>query len=328
MQYDKYKRFETLKEIFLQNRWNLLLGILCLIIVDLLQLIIPLIIKGAIDRLTDGSATLNGLFRLSIYVVIISLFIAIFRYFWRYLLFGHSRLVEERLRNRLYSHVQSLPLGFFSDSSTGDIMARFINDLNAIRMATGMGLVALIDGFIMSLLAMGFMVSISVKLTIISLVPAPIIVLMSKRITKKMSYGYKKVQRQFSIISERVRDIFSSIRMIKAYGREDWSLSLVKLESEQYVSYNIEVARAIGIFFPMMELFTNLGLSILIFWGGRLTILNEITTGDFVAFIGYLNLLSWPMMAVGWVVNLIRRGAVSFDRINRILTEKPEITFM
>ena len=321
----KFKRFEILKEIFLQNRWNLIAGIISLIIVDLLQLIIPLIIKRAVDGLTNESATLSTLFHLGLYIVIISLFIAIFRYLWRYFLFGHARLVEERIRNRLYSHIQSLPLGFFSEFSTGDIMARFINDLNAIRMATGMGLVALIDGFIMSLLAIGFMLSISVKLTIISLTPAPIIILFSKRITKRMSVAYEKVQRQFSFISERVREIFSSIRIIKAYGREDWSMEMVRNEGGRYVAFNMEVARAIGLFFPMMALFTNLGLSILIFWGGRLTILNDITTGDFVAFIGYLNLLSWPMMAAGWVVNLLRRGAVSVDRINKILKEKPEI---
>jgi len=300
---ETFKNFLPLKPYFVQNRRALAVGLVCLLAVDFLQLLIPLIIK----------------------ILGIALMIALFRYIWRLLILGHSRKVEQGLRNRLYEHLQTLSPSFYQRTKTGDLMARAVNDINGIRMATGMGLVALVDGTVLGIAAIGFMMSISIKLTLISLIPAPIIVLFTRILTRRMSEGFERAQKTFSDLTEQVREAFSGIRVIKAYNREVWESEKVAGEGRNYIDENMRLARTLALFFPMMAIFTNMGLAIVIWLGGRLAILGEISTGDFVAFISYLNLLTWPMMAMGWVTNLIQRGSASMRRINRILDEVPSI---
>jgi len=173
--------------------------------------------------------------------------------------------------------------------------------------------------------AVGFMLYISPLLTLISIIPAPILIYFTRILTRRMSTGYERVQATFSDLTEKAREAFAGIRVIKAYTKEKWAYERVKEEGDKYISENMQLAKTIGLFSPMMMIFTSLGLAILIFAGGRLTILGRITTGDFVAFISYLNLLTWPMMAIGWVANLIQRGSASMRRLNRIFAEVPEI---
>jgi ATP-binding cassette subfamily B multidrug efflux pump len=322
---DTFKPFQPLKEYFVQNVWRIAFGLFCLLCVDFLQLLIPLVIKRAIDALTFKTATSGILLKYGTAILLIATIMALLRYVWRHLLFGHSRRVEEGLRNKLYKHLQSLSLSFYHRTKTGDLMARATNDINAIRMATGMGMVALTDGFVLGAAAIGFMISISPYLTLIALIPTPIIVYLTWILTRRMSIGYESVQKTFSDLTERVREAFAGIRVVKAYCREPWEKEKVEKEGKTYISENMKLAKTIALFFPMMAIFTNLGLAIIIWMGGRLTILGQITTGDFVAFIGYLNLLTWPMMAMGWVTNLIQRGAASMRRINRVLDEVPEV---
>ena len=319
------RHFRPLAGYFIENRWALIVGLACLLLVDLLQLIIPLIIRKAVDLLTRGVATPPALLREGLAIAGIAVAIGLLRYIWRHLIFGHSRRVEQDLRNRLYAHLQTLSPSFYHRTRTGDLMARAINDINAIRMATGMGLVALTDGTVLSLAAVGFMISISPQLTAISLIPAPIIVLFTRVLTRRMSSGFEKVQRTFSDVTERVREAFAGIRVVKAFNREEWEYGRVRDEGERYVSENLDLARTLALFFPLMVLFTNLGLAIVLWMGGRLAIMGKISTGDFVAFISYLNLLTWPMMAMGWVTNLVQRGSASMQRINAILKEQTDI---
>ncbi|UCF57790.1 MAG: ABC transporter ATP-binding protein [Deltaproteobacteria bacterium] len=320
------KTFLPLKEYFIQNRWRIAFGLFCLLFVDFLQLLIPLVIKRTIDVLTFKTATSSILLKYGMVIIGIASIIALLRYVWRYLLFGHSRKVEEGLRNKLYRHLQTLSFSFYQRTKTGDLMARAVNDINAIRMATGMGMVALTDGVVLGAAAIGFMIYINFYLTLIALIPTPMIIYVTRILTRRMSTGYERVQKIFSDLTETVREAFAGIRVIKAYCREPWEYQKVENEGRKYISENMQLARTIALFFPMMAIFTNLGLAIIIWMGGRLTILGHITTGDFVAFIAYLNLLTWPMMAMGWVANLIQRGAASMRRINRVLEEVPEIT--
>ena len=322
---ETFKNFLPLKQYFVQNRWAIALGLMCLLIVDFLQLLIPLVIKKAIDILTMKTATAQILIQQGMIILGLALMIAIFRYVWRYFLLGHSRKVEEALRNRIYGHLQTLSLSFYHKTKTGDLMARAINDINAIRMATGMGLVALTDGIVLGIAAIGFMLSINVRLTLIALIPAPIIIVLTRILTRRMSTGFENAQKTFADLTERAREVFAGIRVIKAYNRESWAHQNIEEEGQRYISVNMGLAKTLAFFFPMMVIFTNIGLAIVIWLGGRLTILGNITTGDFVAFISYLNLLTWPMMAMGWVTNLVQRGSASMRRINGILEELPEI---
>ena len=318
--------FRPLQVYFVENRRALAVGVLSLLMVDFLQLMIPLIIKKAINLLVvQASGTGALLLKQGVMIGIIALLIALFRYVWRHLLLGHSRKVEQGLRNRLYGHIQTLSLSFFQNTKTGDVMARAINDINAVRMACGMGLVALVDGVVLGTAAIGFMMSIDWRLTLISLIPAPIVVVATRILANQMSSRFERVQKTFSDLTEQAREAFAGIRVIKAHQREGWAYDRMKVQGERYVGESMHLARTLALFFPLMALITNAGLAVVILLGGRYTILGTITPGDFVAFISYLNLLTWPIMAMGWVITLIQRGSASMRRINGILDAVPEI---
>jgi len=319
------KNFMPLKEYFIKGRWHLAVGLLSLLLVDLLQVLIPQVIKRAIDSLTFKTADSGALFKYGLIIMSIALVIALFRYIWRYLLFGHARKVEEGLRNRLYDRLQSLSPSFYHKTKTGDLMARATNDIDAIRMATGLGIFAVTDSVVLGMMTIVFMLSINPALTLISLIPAPILVGCTRLLSRRMSSGYERVQRTFADMTEKVREAFAGVRVVKAYSRELWEYKKIEEEGGKYISANMQLARTIAVFFPLMAIFANLGLAIVIWMGGRLTILGHITTGDFVAFISYLYLLAWPLTAMGWVINLIQRGSASMRRINHILEEVPEI---
>ena len=211
------KNFKPLWVYFVRNRWALVAGLLCLLLVDFLQMVIPLVIKQAIDFLvTQADDTGSLLLKQAGIILAMALLIALCRYIWRRLIFGHSRMVEQELRNRMYAHLQTLSLSFFQKTPTGDIMARAINDINAVRMASGMGLVALIDGSVLGIAAVGFMISIDLRLTLIALIPAPFVVILTRILTRRMSRGFESVQKTFSDLTERVREAFAGIRVVKA----------------------------------------------------------------------------------------------------------------
>jgi ATP-binding cassette subfamily B multidrug efflux pump len=314
-----------IKPYFIEYRAKIIAGLLSLIIVDVLQLIIPRIIKWTVDDLTAFEIDSWRLLSYALYMVGIAMCIGIFRYIWRRCLLGTSRRVEEGLRNTLFNHLQNLPASYFDDVKTGDLMAHATNDIQQIRMATGMGMVALNDAIVLGLAAIGFMAYINIKLTAFVLIPMPLIVISARFFSKKMHRRYQGVQAAFSELTEVIRERFAGIRIIKAHHRKTEEALRVETVSRDYINKNISLVKIIGTFFPMMLLFSNLSLTIVLYLGGRQTILQTITPGDFVAFISYLGLLTWPMMALGWVTNLIQRGRASLDRINKILQTVPEI---
>jgi ATP-binding cassette subfamily B protein len=314
-----------IKPYLKENRLLIFIGLISLIIVDVLQLFIPRVIKWSVDDLTAFQINLTGLLKYSLYLVGIGLLIGVFRYFWRHCLLGTSRRVEEGLRNVLFSHIQTLSASYFDKVKTGDLMAHATNDIQQVRMATGMGMVALNDAIVLGAAAIGFMAYINIKLTLFVLIPMPFIVLGTKIFSRKMHRRYQEVQAAFSDLTEVVRERFTGIRLIKAYNWEREEIGNVEQISRAYINKNISLVKITGIFFPMMLLFTNLSLAIVIYLGGRQTIGLVITPGDFVAFISYLGLLTWPMMALGWVTNLIQRGRASLDRLNAILQTHPQI---
>jgi len=319
------KTSALIKPYFIENRVLIFFGLVCLIIVDLLQLFIPRILKWAIDDLTALQIDSKGLFFYSAWMIAIALMIGIFRYFWRRCLLGTSRRVEEGLRNTFFSHIQILSVSYFDKTKTGDLMAHATNDIQQIRMATGMGMVALNDSIVLGMASIGFMAYINIKLTLLVLIPMPLIVMGTLFFSKKMHSGYREVQGAFSDLTEVVRERFAGIRIVKAYNLQSFETKKVEVISKKYVNKNLGLVKIVGSFFPMMLLFTNISLAIVLYFGGRQAILLTITPGDFVAFISYLGILTWPMMALGWVTNLIQRGRASLDRLNGILQIQPEI---
>jgi len=319
------KSIALIKPYFKENRRKIAIGLLSLIIVDMLQLFIPRIIKWTVDGLTALQIDLRQLLRYAIYMVVIAVLISAFRYVWRRCLLGTSRRVEEGLRNRLFAHIQTLSASYFDRTQAGDLMAHATNDIQQIRMATGMGMVALNDAIVLGAAAIGFMLYINVTLTLFVLIPMPLITISARFFSKKMHHRYQSVQASFSNLTEVIRERFAGIRIIKAHNRNASETARVESVSKEYVKENLGLVKIVGVFFPMMLLFTNLSLAIVLYLGGRQTIAMTITPGDFVAFISYLGLLTWPMMALGWVTNLIQRGRASLDRIHRIMETPPEV---
>ncbi|MGD9249014.1 MAG: ABC transporter ATP-binding protein [Desulfobacteraceae bacterium] len=306
--------------------WRIIaLGLSALIVVDVMQLFIPRVIKRVVDDLTLFRADASSLLIQAAAVVAMALFIGTFRYIWRRCLLGTARRLEESLRNRLLRHLQTLSATYFDEVKTGDLMAHATNDIQQVRMAAGMGLVAFNDAVVLGTAAIGFMLYIHVELTLYVLIPMPVLVFGARFFGKRMHAGYRKVQEAFSDLTEAIRERFVTIRMIKAHHGEVAAGNAVRSISQTYIDENIKLVGVTGFFFPMMLLLTNLSLAMVLFWGGRRTILLEITPGDFVAFISYLNLLAWPMMALGWVTNLIQRGGASLQRLNTILSRQADI---
>jgi len=316
---------QLIKPYFAENRRLILIGFLCLILVDLLQLFVPRIIKRVIDGLTAFQIDMNGLVMYAVYIGGIGITIGFFRYLWRRCLLGTSRRVEEGLRNQLFTHMETLSATYFDKTQTGDLMARATNDIQQVRMATGMGMVALNDAIVLGAAAIGFMAYINVRLTLFVLIPMPFIVLGTRFFGRQMHRRYQDVQGSFADLTEGVRERLTGIRIVKAYGTETTEQQQIEQLSGKYIQKNLNLVAITGSFFPLMLLFSNTSLAIVIYLGGRQTILQEITAGDFVAFISYLGLLTWPMMAMGWVTNLIQRGRASLDRIHAVLQTLPDI---
>jgi len=319
------KSIYLLKPYLIEKRLAIFAGVVCLIAVDMFQLYLPRLIKRAVDDLTAFRIDLAGLSLYALYMVCIALMIGMFRYGWLRCFVGMSRRVEEGLRNQLFEHVQTLSPSYFDKTKTGDLMAHASNDMLQVRMATGIGVVTVIDTIFMGTAAIAFMAYINVTLTLFALAPMPLVVLASWYFSKKMHLMYGEVQETFSELTEVVRERIAGIRIIKAYNREKDSLSGLEKISGEYVSNNLKLAKITGSFSPMITFFSNMSLAVIICVGGRQTILTDISAGDFVAFSSYMGLLMWPITAIGTVTNLVQRGKASLDRINKILETRPDI---
>jgi ATP-binding cassette subfamily B protein len=318
----RLRHLGLIKPYFVENRLRILVGLLSLIIVDLLQLMIPRVIKWAVDDLTAARAVPGTMLTYAAAICTLAGLVGLFRYVWRMCLLGVSRRVEQGLRDGLFSHLQTLSADYFDQARTGDLMAHATNDIQQIRMATGMGIVALNDAVVT---AIAFMAYIDPFLTGVALVPMPLISLGTRIFSRKMHRRYQTVQASFSHLTEVIRERFVGIRLIKAHNRKEVEAAQVEHASRDYLEENLKLVRITGAFFPMMLLFTNVSMALVLLIGGRQTILFAITPGDFVAFISYLGLLTWPMMALGWVTNLIQRGRASLERVHAILTTRAAV---
>jgi ATP-binding cassette, subfamily B, multidrug efflux pump len=308
-----------------QGLLPLMVGIVFLLLVDFLQLSIPRFIKGAIDTLTTKPGAAPGLFKYVLLILGAATLIFIFRMIWRRLIFGQGRRIEEALRNRIFQHLFLLSQSYFQRTSIGDLMAHATNDMEAVRMALGMGLVSMMDSVVLGSAGIAFMAYINLKLTLISLWPMPLAAFLTGRLSRLLHQRFEMVQGTFSQIMEKVRESLAGIMVVKAYTlqeREEANLSRFSLN---YQNQNIALARVTSTLFPLSLFLTNLSLAAVLWMGGKQVLDHEITAGDFVAFISYLGLLAWPVTALGWGINLIKRGAVSLERIERILEERPEI---
>jgi len=313
-----------LRPFFRKHRLRLLVGFTALIAVDILQLITPRIIKYGIDALTVGTTEsyLTGLAWALIGLATLS---AALRFCWRYLIVGFSRILEDGIRCRIFDHLLELDAPFFERRTTGDLMAHCTNDLAAIQLACGIGLVSAIDAVVLSAVAIAFMAYIHPQLTIVALLPMPFLIIGTKFLSAKLHRRFTRVQEIFSEMTEFSRGSIVSIRLLKAYTMEAAHSQRFDRLGQKYVRGNLRVATIHGLMFPLATMVGSLGMLLILWYGGRLVIENAITLGDFVAFITYLYLLIWPMMAIGWVASLVQRGLTSLGRIHNLLASRPSL---
>ncbi len=311
--------------IFHKHRLRLLGGLIALLGVDFLQLCIPRILKNGVDTLSAGTAQQNDLLFLALLICVIGILATILRFCWRYLIIGFSRHLERDIRKKIFNHVMLMDGSFFGKYSTGSIMAHTSNDLSAVQMACGMGLVAALDAIVMATAAIGFMFAIDIKLTLLALAPMPFLAIATRVLSGRLHKRFDLVQEQFSSMTEFVRSSISSIRLLKAYTLEKSQAARFSDIGQEYVQSSIRVAIIQGLLFPVATLVGSVGMLLVLYYGGKLVMQEVISMGDFVAFVTYLYMLIWPIMAVGWVANLSQRGLTSLRRISTLLGIKSKI---
>ena len=298
---------------------RLLAGFFALVGVGLLQLTIPRILKKGVDDLSAGLASPPFLLRLAVLICLIGIAATVLRFCWRYLIVGFSRYLERDLRKGIFNHIMSMDGPFFGRYTTGSLMAHCTNDLSAVQLACGLGTVAAIDSLVMSVAALFFMFHIHVGLTFLALLPMPILVVTTLILSRRLRHRINRVQEQFSLITEFTRSSITSIRLLKAYTLENSQAKRFDALGLQYVKAGIQVGMIQGLLFPTATLVGSMGMLSVLYYGGQLVMDRAISMGDFVAFVTYLYMLIWPIMAIGWVTSLSQRGVTSMRRIHTLL---------
>lgn len=323
---EKIKNTYTFKYFFNKYRGRYLLGIVWLILVDSLQLIIPWLLGDFTDRLKLKTIGYRGIIFYALIIIGIAILTAFFRYLWRLYIVGTSRLLERHIRENFYSHLLKLSTNYFNEQKTGDLMAHATNDIKAVRQAMGPGIVMLFDAIFLTIATISILLfNIDIRLTLIALIPLPFLAIISTYFSKAIHDKFTAVQEAFSNLTDKVQENFSGIRVIKAFTQEDLEIEKFASANKYNFEKNIDLVKTWGLFHPLIQFITALSFLIVIWLGGSLVIQDVISLGDFVAFNSYLGLLTWPMMAVGFVINMMQRGTASLKRLNKIFREKKEI---
>jgi ATP-binding cassette, subfamily B, multidrug efflux pump len=295
------------------------LGILALLGTDVMHLLIPWFTRLALDSLAATRDHAWDLLRYPALIVLAAVSQGVFRYFWRTNVFGFSRNIEWDVRNALFAHLQRLPLSYFQHTKTGDLMSRLTNDLASVREMLGIGAVAALDGAVLILAALPLMIGIDPWLTLWSLLSLPGITLLVLRFGDRIHQGYREVQQFLGRVSIFVQENLAGIRVVQAHAQEENQTRRFADLSAEYMRKNLVTARLSGLLWPLMAVFSGLAAAIVLWLGGRRVLLGQLTIGQFVQFNGYLAMLTWPVMAVGYVVNLYQRGSSALTRLVEIL---------
>jgi ATP-binding cassette subfamily B protein len=319
------KEFKTLLPMVKKYRWWYVAGLISLIITDAGELLIPQMIKQATNIIASGSFFPAAIATPVLIMIALAAIVALSRFGWRFFLHGASRRIERDLRDKLFAHLLTLSPSFYGTMKTGDIMARATNDMRAIRMATGMALVAFMDGLFLTLAILIILFTTNPALAAITIIPLPLITIIILAFGTVIGQRFKAVQEGFSRLSEHVQETLSGIRVLKSFVRESWAQERFVDTSDAYMQKNMQLVKLWGFFFPLIVFISGLTSLLLMRFGGVAVMLGSFTPGDFVAFLTYLSMLQWPVIGMGMTVNMIQRGAASLGRINMILNEKPDI---
>ncbi len=308
---------------FLKRSWlRYALGVLFLIAIDYLQILVPKLIGKTVNQLTKSPVDMKMILYYTIAILAIAAGVMIGRFFWRILIIGGARKFERHAHQKLFEKLLRLPISFFDHRGVGDLMAYFTNDIMAVRATLSQGVIMSTDAVAMTAFVFfGMLTTVSYQLVLLSLIPIPFVALASWAFGGKIHRRFKKVQRSFSLISNRAQESFSNVKTIKAYGVERNFEGLFAQECDRFVQNNISLLRVSAVFDPIIGFLAAITTSIALFYGGRMVINGTVSLGSFIAFISYLGMLVWPFIALGSVVNVLQRGRASLERLTAIMRE-------
>jgi ATP-binding cassette subfamily B protein len=303
-------------------RRAVLAGLACVLATTAFQLLAPWVLKYAIDDLNRG-VTRQKLLLYAGAMLSVSLMRGVFLFLMRRILIGTSRDIEYDIRNDFFARLEQQPLAYYQARRTGDLMSRATNDLNAVRMMIGPAVMYSANTVLLFVIAIGMMLTIDRRLTLVALVPLPFVTITVRYFGSAIHKRFEQIQAQLADVSAVVQEALSGVRVVRAYGQENHEIARFRRSNEEYLRRNRVLIRLQGAFYPSMTFFLGLGSLLVLWMGSREVIRGHITLGEFVAFNGYLVLLSWPMIAFGWVTNILQRGLASWGRMLEVLEHEP-----
>ena len=304
------------------------IGVIFLVFANLFSLWIPRLVGEIIDALKtagEGGISREFLLKQALLLVGLTLLASISRFFMRWLMISASRRAEFDIRNDFFEKLLGLDAPWYQKTPVGDLMARATNDLNAVRMLLGPGIMYTFNIIVTLTVALSFMLSLDWRLTLISLIPLPFLSLVVFRISSRLHKGFEKIQARFSSMTTRVQENFSGIRVVKAFVREDREIDRFEEENQEYYEQNLAMARIMGLFHPSMRMFSGIAIILVLYFGGHAVLAERLSLGALVAFMQYLILLSWPIAAMGWVTSIVQRGSASWKRLLEIFDAEAAI---
>ena len=305
-------------------RWGYAAGTVCVFITNGIWILFPLVLGKAADDLHAG-VTRHKLLVYAGLLLAIAILKGIFQFLTRWIVIGVSRDIEFDLRNDLFARLESLSYSYYQRNRTGDIMARATNDLSAVRNLLGPAIMYTANTIVLMAGALGFMVSISPRLTLYTFLPLPAASILIQYFGRRIHERFERIQAMFSDISARAQENFSGARLIRAYVQEEAEIRAFEKENQEYIRRSLKLVRLMGMLWPTLELMMGCAVVLVLWLGGREVLSGRISVGQFVSFSTYMMQLTWPIIALGYVINLFQRGTASLVRLNEIMQEQPEI---
>ncbi|MCS6803905.1 MAG: ABC transporter ATP-binding protein [Acidobacteriota bacterium] len=307
-----------------RHRRALILGLICIFVGNAIGITAPMVVRDAVNELTL-KVTARTLLMYALLVVGIKLVQGVFLFFQRWILVGMSRDIEYELRNDLFAHWLTLDMQFYHEHRTGDLMARATNDLNAVRMMAGPAVLYGLQTLSIFVLALPLMIRINGLLTVLALISLPLVFVATKYFGQRIHERFEKIQEFFSMMSAKAQENLSGVRVVRAFVQEEHEIKQFRQLNAEYVRRNMSLIKLSGMFYPLLQALIGLGFVSVLWYGGHLTLNGAITVGEFIEFNLYMGQLIWPMIALGFVVNLVQRGMASMERLDQIFNRLPLI---
>jgi ATP-binding cassette subfamily B protein len=308
----------------IRYRGRYAIGIACLVATGTLAMLVPYLLKRAVDTIAAGGSA-SSVAWLAVAIIVIAVVQGVVRTLSRFVIFNVGRDIEYDLRNDLFAHLERLPLAYYQRQQTGDLMSRLVNDITAVRLLLGIGLLNMINTPIYYVYGVSIMVSLDWRLTIASLLTYPLALLFVKRSSRQLMERTLKVQEGLAAMSARVQESLSGIQVLQAYVREGAERDAFRRLNDDFTAQSVGLARVRGTIMPVMRGVSAFGTLVLLWYGGLRVIAGALSLGDLVAFMGYLHLLAWPTMALGWMLSIVQRGRAALQRLEVVFRAEPTI---